>query len=1010
MIAPTERRRVVVPTVETLARIAADAYSEAALLGASMQHAVDLLEPLRSQARFATDAYRLGQAFDGAVGAVATDALLPVFTRVRDRYFDSVADGLARFAADVYATDEKAGREEWLRACAESLGELQRSVLAALAGRPPGAALEPWATRFADTAARMAVAQWDAVLPVVNDLLAEVRLEPAEASLLHVIVSEVNLYFMEDVAAAEHEAELARRLAPSEVRAGEALAEVRLDQGRGKEAEALLHEYLAKDPARGVLYVRLSECSLAEEDLDAAERRLLDGVRCAPHSSEVYSHLLVLYGRKQFFAQHEGRLDVLAAQATAIDPDSTYNVQTRLAHAYLANGLLDRAREILERARAAAPTRTYTYIGLARVAIEAKDYDTARRELERALELEPKSWDVADTYLEWCDATKDVAAAVEWARRGVEWRDGNRGRALAQLASRLADAGDETAALDTAAQAVAVAPADGSVIDRVVDVAAAAARRNDDDRVRAIFAPVVSAHGKAGEVAYERALASTAYSAERYADAAQGYRRVVERLPDSSTDRRELARSLRQVGDYDGALSELAACTALDSTDGRYDNDYALVFNERANRAYEEERYADAVPDYEEASRRLPDDAAIHSNLALALEAERRTGERATNLERALHELTRAAELGTPADYAVRQARVSRALEDVRAFGELVETPAQVPPIAVEFADNLVGIVDPSVDGGKALNESIPEMRVRLAERLGFDTPGLRLRPAALAPNGYRVLFDEVVVAPGTAVRDSLCVTGVDASAVRATVPAEHIVEGHDPVLGVPCVWVTAEWLHDDIAAAATTAVSFVLHHVEDVVQRNAGRFFGLDVAKSWVATMRGDSGDRSTDDDRVETWRFIAMARALRALTDDGVRLDVEVLDLIDGSLDRSTDDKRDAQRAAVDAVAAVRAQLADRLALGDATQVRLPASIHEVLVARDTLSVLDAQALVTELRPIVEANRDVAVVVGDRMPRAYLERLLADEFRTANGAKVSAVTESEVAAAPTHKVAAVS
>ena len=447
--ASPERRRRAVPTAERLAQLVADAYADAALAGMSMQRAVDVIEPFRADA-LSADAYLLACSADAAVARVATEPLLPIVSSLRARYFDAVADRLNADIDDAFRVEEESGRQEWLRAFAEALGEFRFSICARLTA-PDRAGLPPdIRSRFAAAIEHARLAQWHLVLPVVKELLAEDSIDDREASLLLAMRCEIEAYAMGDFGAATDTVEDLRRRRPDDSRTAQVSAEVCLYDGHRSEAEELVAGALVRDPHDGGLHGTYASCASQFDDLVEAETRLATGLAEAPDAAELYSQLLALYATPTLFPQRQSRLQVLAAQASAIDEDSAYDNQVALGIAYRDNDSLERARPILEDLASRWPTRTRAHVELVRLHLLAKDDDAAAAALDRAQRIDDRDVGVVTVAAEVARARGDDDAALRWMHRLVEVAIGNPALELAQLAQSQLAASDVSAACATA--------------------------------------------------------------------------------------------------------------------------------------------------------------------------------------------------------------------------------------------------------------------------------------------------------------------------------------------------------------------------------------------------------------------------------------------------------------------------------------------------------------------------------------------------------------------------------
>ncbi len=1011
-----ERRRLAVPTVGDMREIAADAYAATTRLGGPIQPAVNLIEPLRAQVAQATDAYVLTRQFDAAVCKFTNDPLLEIISGVRRRFLVAVADRLTQLVTESYQRGSDDGLLEWIRAAGEALGEFRFDVCERLVD-PDRLSPVPQELRDEFSAAiRYARrAQWDRVAPMVTRLLAEPGLEPAERALLLAATSEIDLYFKADEHSAGLRAREALTLAPELVRAGEALANWHDYNGRWVDAKRCAREFLELDPGAGQLHVTIGRCAIADADMQEAESRMLEGVRSAPHSDMVYRGLLELYSLPELFPSREGRLQLLAAQIRAIEPDSTYQTQILLGQAYARNEQADRAIEILQDGVDLDESQVGAYIALADVYLERGDTQMARHWLDIAWNAGLQDADLASRYSDVCKADEDRAGALMWGRRAVDMAPGTGFYYHALMAGLHSWMGDDQAARQEAELTVAAAPYDDRAIEMVRQLALDMWRSGDQESVRQIYSAVRESRGVAD---YHAAIGSIAYGLADYAAAVQEFERAVGAAPENPLWHRQLARALRELERFDEALDHLQAALDIDHDEKLYNADLGSLYNDRGNSAFREAKFNEAISDYERAVQLCENDAVIHSNLALALYRDSRPGNLVANLTVAVQHMQRATELDAGGGREVLLRQYSSELAKVSRFGEHIAEPASRHPITIEFAEDLIPKVDPGQRGGDVIDVRIPRVRASLRDRLGFDVPGFRLRPAALGLHSYRILLFEVVKAAGVAVPDRVCYLAPAVELTEAGMSADELFESVDPVLGGPCSWVDPA-VEDRPALDGRprlTDVDFILRHVEHVIEREAAQFFGLDYAERWIdetasaeppaAPAHGADANR---DARLVAHRTVATARALRAFVLDGVRLDAEILRLIQEELSRAESLSDGWFAAAVDAVAQSRSRAnAWRGCLDGRPQVVVPAPFADLIGRDGRLAAYGEHLLLSQLMPEIDNQQRLTIVVDDQTSRSYLRRLVLDHLAGRTGTEVSAVTADELAATEPVSVAA--
>lgn len=926
------------PDLDWLTHAAAEAYAAAAMGNAPMRELVNLIEPLRETAAAVEDPYLLGRSFDAAVPRSVGSQHQSAMTSLRDGFYGLLAIEIRSECRRAFADDLDKGRRVWLRRYGQAMAEGRPRVCQALTA--PGwlpEAVEDWRSELSQAARRMRRAEWHVAVPTVERLLEEDP-PPQEQMPLLAMASRVALAWLEDSTAAERYVRRALAISPDAPPVVAARAYLRMWQGDRKEADQLLADSLHAQAAEGITQAYCVMSALWWDSPEVVEVRALEALRQAPYEVALYQLLMLAYATPDLFKEREAQLRHLAVQRTALDPDEAYDTQIDLGVAFRDNGEHERALDLLQGAVEMDPTRARAFGEIARLRSKEKRFGEAAAELDRALAIDPHTWDTMQIAVEISDQQSEISEADGWLRRAAETGVGNSGYRWATLAGRQFSAGQVATAWETAERAIVAAPEVRTCLE--LTGLAASRWRTDPDSVRRLFLSVVSDH--AGDRAtLQSLLGDAAYAAEDYESAATSYAAAAEASPDRGWYRRDQAAALREVGRWPEAEDCILAAFEVDSDVAARDDALATLHNAHANRLYEAGEYAEAEPLYRAGVRLSPQDAVFWSNLSLALEESVKGAPRVGRLREAVDALVKAAELaGDDGEYGVRLARLRTDLGRLDRFGQLIEVPAGLPPVIVDLADDLVPIVDPNQNGRRFFDERLPAMRRHLAARLGFEVPGVRFRPAALSPGAFRVQFLGVTHAGG-----------------RATSP-------------------------DPLEASSQMLVS-----LEDAIAAHASLLFGVDTATQWWRDHGGDEtshtrppmGRSSRDEHRRATTRLLAAIRALRACVTDGIALDQHVADLVTASLDEqiggTSGIELNHMALAATAVASV------RFALRGAGQPALPAWAVKIAADRP-LTGEEEQRLLLE----VTGHRATPGEVPEEAPQpidSYLRRLAEEADR---------------------------
>jgi tetratricopeptide (TPR) repeat protein len=1005
MTTAAERRRLLVPGRERVSVMAAEAYSAAALCGAPMLDAVEVIEFLRAESQTAIDGYRLTEIYNSAILKMVGEPLLPIMQNLRDQQRDALTEQACQIAFDGADDDAENRAFEWLRAFGEALCEDQLVVCAGLIeGGRRARVPEDWISQLDEAVRAAREDSWDKFGPAVERMLSKDIWEDSERAPLLAIESLIELFVFENKLNAESLAKKAIRLAPDGAYPAQAMAMVHLMKGSRDQAESVLLNALRIYPDSSIAHAAYTDCAWFSGDADEAEKRVLEGLKQVPYSLRLVAKMLELYCTTELFLVRQGRLPFIAVQVVAVDPDSEYRNEVLIAKAHYENGQSETAEGILRGVIATQPYRAEAHIELARLYLREDKLVESRVHLHNALGIQPESSEAAVVFAEICDAENDRKSAVEWSQRAIEWSVGNPALAYANLAKRQSVAGDDELAWASAVRAVEAAPDDSRIADVLNDLIVGRWKSGHQSDVRAFFDAMLSGRGEAFRPNYYNLIGTVAFQAKDYETAAIEFRHAIDLDADTEIYTINLADTFVKLGHWSDAQESLDRVLAINGDHEAYAREMGLIHNERGIAAYLENRFDEAVAAYEEALALRPTDAVLYGNLALALQSISRSGERTSILNRAVEALKEAHSLDPNGDYGVRLARAEERLRRVQRFGELIETPMFTNPIIVEFADDLIPLVDPAQRGQSVLDVTIPAMRDELRNQLGFDFPGVHMRGSFLAANEYRIMFMGGIFAAGTAIPDLECVVASREALALRGVANDALIEGTDAVTGLPCTWAPAAVLapSDLTGLSRLTAVDVIFRHLGDLLRRNAGLFFTLDTATEWIrAVWIQSTGALPTEPERRSEGarrdhRNLAVARALRACVQDQVRIDWSLLHTLEQAIDKyadRTETEWNALECAAFAVKDMWPSVPRRLSASPT--LSLPAWAETILESGRWLLPLEEHNLLRELEVHVERDRRLTVQTRHGEARAHLARLINDRFANVPGFDLDVVSD---------------
>lgn len=141
---------------------------------------------------------------------------------------------------------------------------------------------------------------------------------------------------------------------------------------------------------------------------------------------------------------------------------------------------------------------------------------------------------------------------------------------------------------------------------------------------------------------------------------------------------------------------------------------------------------------------------------------------------------------------------------------------------------------------GAPLMSRVADIRHQISQQLGFDIPHIPIKvDLSLEPNSYRIMMGRMVLGEDMVWPDDvLAIDDGDAGSVVEGRPCK------DPTFGMNAVWV-----HTNIQSQAigegyivVDAATVIATHLNDLVERNAAKLFGIDDAKQLLDILKESS------------------------------------------------------------------------------------------------------------------------------------------------------------------------
>jgi type III secretion protein V len=195
------------------------------------------------------------------------------------------------------------------------------------------------------------------------------------------------------------------------------------------------------------------------------------------------------------------------------------------------------------------------------------------------------------------------------------------------------------------------------------------------------------------------------------------------------------------------------------------------------------------------------------------------------------------ARMGTP-EQVLAKKEEEKKKEAAKAKEEEVGLPLPAP-LALEVSKELTALLDDRADGGRFLNELVPQIRERLFFELGVRFPGVRVRGSVpgLPPDAFAIKLNEVPVIFSNIMMQHFFVNDIASNIRMLQVQA---TEGVNPMTHAPGSWVPIEDREkiDQAGLSIIEIPGFVALSLGDAMRRYAHEFLGIQEVQAILDQM----------------------------------------------------------------------------------------------------------------------------------------------------------------------------
>jgi type III secretion protein V len=195
------------------------------------------------------------------------------------------------------------------------------------------------------------------------------------------------------------------------------------------------------------------------------------------------------------------------------------------------------------------------------------------------------------------------------------------------------------------------------------------------------------------------------------------------------------------------------------------------------------------------------------------------------------------ARMGTP-EQVMAKKEEEKKKEAAKAKEEEIGLPLPAP-LALEVSKELTALLDDRADGGRFLNELIPQIRERLFFELGVRFPGVRVRGSVpgLAADAFAIKLNEVPVIFSSIMMDHFFVNDIASNIRMLQITAQ---DGMNPMTHALGSWVPVEHREkiDQAGLSIIEIPGYVALSLGDAMRRYAHEFLGIQEVQAILDQM----------------------------------------------------------------------------------------------------------------------------------------------------------------------------
>lgn len=802
----------------------------------------ELRHQLISHAKSCADGFELWDRIDEQIGMLYQNKLQPTVIDLKNKFIEKLITYEKDRLETSFRESSEKGCQQWFILISKSITKFRNrfhSKFCQFEFQFPEDKIEK-VNNIKNSIQYITQNHWGDIYDSI-EYLSDLSFIPVELkSELYVILGEIQQYHFYKPYKANYFFSRAEKLSSDSHRVLCSRGNYLFEQNKIDESQKYYLKLVKNFPNRTSGYVGMG--NIAEKKNENAEKWYKKAIKLSAGDTDGYIELAKYYIGKRPEEIHE-LISTLKEQISFISASSVYDFHIDIGYEFLKNKNFKEALSHFGNAEKFNKYKVSAYTQKGFLFLDPnydQNFEKARSYFKKVIELLPDSvvghLNIAHTYelegrwplvLEWCEKCPD---------RILDYQD----KKLAIRALAYRKQNDYKASEQELRKAFAT---DKKSLWASVNMENLAenyyVHKGDKETAISLYKEVLNNIGDSYKADYHNRIANLWYYFSDYDQALEQYQLAVNYKPKNAVFHRNLSGAYKGLKKYDEAISEIETAHELDPEELVYKQSLASLHNAKGHDLFSSGKYVEAIEEYTESTKLVPNDDIYYNNIAIAYENIKEAASPLEVLDKAIYYYRRARDINPKDEYLNNIEYLTAKKEFVPQYGEksLEWTPV-VTPIALEVAFDLIPLVESGENSlSPNFQKSINNMKDSLYHVLGHvRIPGIRVKGNETdLPDGTYIIFinDIPLVSGYVSIDKLLCNATVD-RLNQLDIKGEEAI---NPADGSECAWISAEFkiLSAEVGLTTWDAADYMILHLSSVLRKNFAEFVSIQTVTNQI-------------------------------------------------------------------------------------------------------------------------------------------------------------------------------